>query len=149
MIYDYTLCEADKFIPCQGFLCCLTSITNPLEECKSADPRFPVGSNCICFCISVERLGECRPKAPKNEACISFNGNVKIVDFFPGCTNVGIDCCCDTRQALPCNDKLLPPLIGICCFVCLYKNQQKMLFGKKFSELDEVSAPTFNAVDTA
>jgi hypothetical protein len=39
----------DKFIPCNGLLCCLTSVRNPCEECQQADPVFPCSSNCICL----------------------------------------------------------------------------------------------------
>jgi hypothetical protein len=71
-----------------------------------------------------------------------MSAECKFVDFFPGCTSISIDCCCDSRQALPCNDKLLPQTVALCCFVCMYKGQQKMVFGKKFSELDSTPVPT-------
>ena len=132
----------DKFVPCNGLLCCLTSVTNPLSECGAEDPRFPLVSNCICFCISCERIGECRPKAPKGQACITCSGTVKFVETFIGCTSVSINCCCDSRQSLPCNDSLVPQTVAMCCFVCFYKGEQKMVFGKHYSEIGTVVTTT-------
>ena len=132
----------DKFIPCNGLLCCLTSVKNPCEECQQPDPVFPCSSNCICLIFSCERIGECRPKAPKDQAMLKIGFECKIVDMFIGCTSVSIDCCCDSRQSIPCNDKLLPQTVAMLCFTCLYKGQQKMVFGKKFSELDSQPVAT-------
>ena len=132
----------DKYVPCIGLLCYLLSVRNPLAECSEADPIFPCASSCICFCLSCDRIGQCRPKAPKGELCISMTFGCKLVETFIGCTSVSIDCCTDSRQSLPCNGNLIPQAVGLFCFICFYNGEQKMVFGKKFSELNSAPVPT-------
>ena len=137
----------DKYVPCNACICCVTSITNPIDECKKDDPVFHKANNCICLCFSWQTVGQCRPKAPKGEQCLSYTFGCEFIDMFLGCTAVSIDCCCDSRQACPFNEALVPQALSLCCFVCLYKGEKKMLFGKKHSELGSKAVPTTDPIN--
>lgn len=100
---------------------------------------FPWSHLSLCFKLHLLLLQlpayRSMPSKGTKKWALSMTFGCKLVETFIGCTSVSIDCCCDSRQSLPCNDALVPQAVGLCCFMCLYKGEKKMLFGKKFSEL--------------